>query len=52
MRRLADVLKLITQLMENIYETGEFPKVLIEDNMIALKKKLKGHKMQPHPIVA
>jgi len=35
--------------MENIYETGEFPKVLIEDTMIALKKKLKSHKMQPHP---
>jgi hypothetical protein len=32
--------------MENIYETGEFPKVFIEVGMIALNKKIKSHKMQ------
>jgi hypothetical protein len=28
--------------MENIHETGELPKVLIEGTMIALKKKIKN----------
>jgi hypothetical protein len=35
--------------MENIYETGECPKVVIEVTMYALKKKLKSHKMQHNP---
>jgi hypothetical protein len=34
--------------MENIYETGECPKVFIEVIMIASKKKLKSRKIQPH----
>jgi hypothetical protein len=36
-----DVLRLVTQLINNIYETGEWPKNFTEVTMIALKKKPK-----------
>jgi hypothetical protein len=39
-----DGLNLMTQLINNVYESGEWPKDFIEVTMIALKKKPKARK--------
>jgi hypothetical protein len=43
-----DGLNLMTQLINNIYESGEWPKDFIEVTMIALKKKPKARKCTDH----
>jgi hypothetical protein len=39
-----DGLNLLTQLISNIYESGEWPKDITEVTMVALKKKPKARK--------
>jgi hypothetical protein len=47
-----DGLKLMTRLINNIYETGEWPKDFIEVTMIALKKKPKATKCSNHHTIS
>jgi hypothetical protein len=42
-----DGLKIMTQLINDIYETGEWPKDFTEVTMIALKEKPKATKLAP-----
>jgi hypothetical protein len=44
--------RLLTQLISNIYETGAWPKDLIELIMTALKKKTKTAKCRDHRILS
>jgi hypothetical protein len=48
LKLLGDGLKLITQLINSIYVTGEWPRHFIEVTMIALKKKPKATKCSDH----
>jgi hypothetical protein len=41
-------LKIMTQLINNTYETGEWPKDSIEGTMIAFKKKPEGTNCSDH----
>jgi hypothetical protein len=41
-------LKIMTKLINTIYETGEWPKDFTEDIMIALKKKPQASKCSEH----
>jgi hypothetical protein len=43
-----DGLNLLTQLISNIYESGEWPKDFNEAIMVLLKKKLKARKCTDH----
>jgi hypothetical protein len=43
-----DGLRIMTQLINNIYETGEWPKDFTEVTMIALKKKPKATHSSDH----
>ena len=43
-----DGLKVLTKLINTIYETGEWPKDLTEVTMIALKKKTRATKCSDH----
>jgi hypothetical protein len=43
-----DGVRLLTYLMNSIYETGEWSKDIIEVTMIALKKTLKGIECSDH----
>jgi hypothetical protein len=47
-----DGLKLITQLINSIYITGDWPRDLIEVIMIALKKKPKATKHNDHRTIS
>jgi hypothetical protein len=47
-----DGLKLMTQLINSIYVTGEWPRDLIEFTMIALKKKPKDTKCSDHRTIS
>jgi hypothetical protein len=47
-----DDLRIMTQLMNNIHETGEWPKDFTEVTMIALKKKPKATKCSDHHTVS
>jgi hypothetical protein len=47
-----DSLKLMTQLINSIYVSGEWPRDLIEITMIALKKKHKGRKCSDHRTIS
>jgi hypothetical protein len=43
-----DGLRIVTQLISSVYETGEWPKDCTEVTMIALKKKPKATKCSSH----
>ena len=45
-------LKVMTKLINNIYETGECPKDFTEVTMIALKKKPQAAKCSDHPTIS
>ena len=45
-------LKILTKLINTIYETGEWPKDFTEVTMIALKKKTQGTKCSDHRTVS
>jgi len=45
-------LKIMTKLIENIYETGEWPKDFTEVTMIALKKKPQATKCSDHRTIS
>jgi hypothetical protein len=45
-------LNLLTQLINNIYESGEWPKDFIEVTMVALKKKPKARKCTDHRTIS
>jgi hypothetical protein len=47
-----DGLKLITQLISNLYVTGKWPRDFIEVTMIALQKKPKATKCSDHRTVS
>jgi hypothetical protein len=47
-----DGVKLMTQLINSIYVTGEWPRDFIEVTMIALKKKPKATKCGDHRIIS
>jgi hypothetical protein len=47
-----DGLRLMTQLINSMYETGEWPRDFIEVTMIALKKKPKATKCSDHRTVS
>jgi hypothetical protein len=47
-----DGLNLMTQLINNIYESGQWPKDLIEVIMVALKKKPKARKCTDHHTIS
>jgi hypothetical protein len=47
-----DGLNLLTQLINNIYESGEWPKDFTEVTMVALKKKPKARKCTDHHTVS
>jgi hypothetical protein len=47
-----DGLSLMTQLIDNIYETGEWPNDFIQVTMIALTKKPKATKCSNHHTVS
>jgi hypothetical protein len=49
---LGDGIKIMTQLINNIYVTGEWPRDFIEVTMIALKKKPKATKCSDHRTVS
>jgi hypothetical protein len=46
-----DVLKIMTQLISNIYETGEWPKDLTGVSVIALRRKPRATKCSDHHTV-
>jgi hypothetical protein len=46
-----DCLKIMTQLLNNMCENGEWPKDFVEATMIALKKKSKATKCSDHRTV-
>jgi len=45
-------LKIMTKLINTIYETGEWPKDFMEVTMIALKKKPQGTKCSDHRTIS
>ena len=45
-------LKILTKLINTIYETGEWPKDFTEDTMIALKKKTQTTKCSDHRTIS
>jgi hypothetical protein len=45
-------LKIMTKLINTIYETGEWPKVFAEVTMIAIKKKLQATKCSDHRTIS
>jgi hypothetical protein len=47
-----DGLNLLTQLVHNIYESGEWPKDFTEVTMVALKKKPKARKCTDHRTIS
>jgi hypothetical protein len=47
-----DDLNLLTQLINNIYESGEWPKDFTEVTMVALKKKPKARKCTDHRTIS
>jgi hypothetical protein len=47
-----DGLNLLTQLINNIYESGEWPKDFTEVTMVALKKKPKARKCTDHRTIS
>jgi hypothetical protein len=47
-----DGLRLMTQMINSIYVTGEWPRDLIEVTMIALKKKPKATKCSDHHTIS
>jgi hypothetical protein len=47
-----DGLNLVTQLINNIYESGEWPKDFTEVTMVALKKKPKARKCTDHHTIS
>jgi hypothetical protein len=47
-----DGLNLVTQLINNIYESGEWPKDFTEVTMVALKKKPKTRKCTHHRTIS
>ena len=49
LKLLGDVgLKIMTQLINTIYETGEWPRYIMEVTMIALKKRPQATKCNDH----
>jgi len=47
-----DVLKIMTKLINTIYETGEWPRDLTEVTMIPLKKKSQATKCSDHRTIS
>jgi len=45
-------LKILTKLINTIYETGEWPKDFTEVTMIALKKKIRATKCSDHRTIS